>query len=83
MESGELRVVNKAAKQHWDFTKDNTMQLQRHLHDLRFPETSNGGGYNGGNSPTSTPAILVRVGLTNLNNSSMENLTASAMQDAT
>ena len=28
VESGELRVVNKAAKTHWDFAKDNTKQLK-------------------------------------------------------
>ena len=36
VESGELRVVNKAAKNHWDFSKDNSKQLKQHLHDLRF-----------------------------------------------
>ena len=38
VESGELRVVNKAAKQQWNFAQDNSKQLQRHLHDLRFSE---------------------------------------------
>ena len=69
VESGELRVVNRAAKQQWNFAQDNSKQLQRHLHELRFSERKQDGFQS-----KDTPAILVRVGLTNLNTTSMENL---------
>ena len=28
VESGEMRVVNKAARQHWDYTRDNAKYLK-------------------------------------------------------
>ena len=75
VESGELRVVNKAAKMQWNFAEDNSMQLKRHLHDLRFPER-NAKGDSSGMKDTNT--VLVRVGLTNLNLPSTDNLATFA-----
>ena len=74
VESGELRVVNKAAKMQWNFAEDNSMQLKRHLHDLRFPERNS----KGDTGMKDTNAVLVRVGLTNLNLQSTENLATFA-----
>ena len=70
MESGEARVVNKAAKKHWDFYRDNSSHLKKHLHDLRFKNTNvplTGGG-------TDSKTMLVKIGLANLHSPSMENL---------
>ena len=72
VESGELRVVNKAAKQHWDFAKNNSKHLQKHLMDLRFEnQFSVTTTEKFGNT---TAAILVKTGLSNLNTPSQENL---------
>jgi len=78
VESGELRVVNSAARQHWDFMKNNHQQLKQHLHDLRFNsnnDRSKLGAANNDNDNSS--AILIKIGLTNLNTPSMENLATS------
>ena len=74
VESGELRVVNKAAKQHWDFTKNPT-HLKKHLYDLRFePEKTQFGATTSDKFGNTTAAILVKTGLSNLNTPSLENL---------
>ena len=35
VESGELKVLN-GAKNNWDFSRDNSSHLKKHLHNLRF-----------------------------------------------
>jgi hypothetical protein len=69
VESGELRVVQKAAKRQWDFARDNVIQLKQHVADLRFGK------------PALVPpnleqdnALLVKIGLTKIHNPSMEEL---------
>ena len=41
VESGENRVVNKAARQHWNFTRDNAKHLMKHMYDLKFAKQPN------------------------------------------
>ena len=110
VESGELRVVNKAAKQHWDFQKHNPQQLKQHIHELRFMNGS-GIGYDQSTKPlqhvaqsmrssrvmtgerNESPlrkghpidesAILIKIGLSNYNTPSVENLSRDQSDFAT
>ena len=70
-ESGERRVVNAASRQHWDFARDNIVQLKQHINELRFqnngPQTANANQLKN----TST-TILVKLGLSKINTPSLE-----------
>lgn len=70
VESGELRVVSKAAQIRWDFTNDNASHLKNHIHNLRFRETED----NSRNFMSSGSTLMVKIGLTNINTPSVEQL---------
>ena len=80
MESGELRVVNKAARQHWNFTRDNAKHLMKHMYDLKFAkEPQHMRGYSGYQvvQPSDQPIVplsKVSVGLANINTESAEQM---------
>ena len=78
MESGELRIVSKAAKQQWDFYRDNKVHLKQQVHNfnsLKFQNTFKTSTEN--KSKESGPdgnTLLVKIGLANINTPSVENL---------
>ena len=75
IENGEVQVVNKAARQHWNFTRDNAKHLMKHMYDLKFAKEPNQmRGYSGYQilHPTSVdqpnvPLSRIQVGLSHLN----------------
>ena len=70
IESGEMRVVNAASKQHWDFARDNVVQLKQHINDLRFQNGQNQA--NGNSLKNTSTTILVKLGLSKINTPSLE-----------
>ena len=78
MESGELRIVSKAAKQQWDFYRDNKVHLKQQVHNfnsLKFKNTFKASTEN--KSKESGPdgnTLLVKIGLANINTPSVEHL---------